>query len=388
MRQLSEGVRGDRGVRREPAGVELGRRPRTDGLVHPVLLRQHHAHRAVGGAASATGVAALQPLKEGDAEAEAVGRLRLDDGRQLLVVSREHGAAAAQQRHPATRLERLRRLVDDDDVEGVVGGQRRERAVLRARVGAQHHLRRQQQVAHALGLPRAQLLAQLLDVGAQLRATLLVELLLLVLLGTAPRRAAAATATTATTAAAATEAALRRVELALDVAHDLAAVGGGELCVERDAHHRRQQPRRVADAHDAAQRAGAREQPLRQVVNRHVRRRRREHALAARHRLLDQLDERRRLAGAGRPVHERNRRRAQPDRHRAPLALVEAAVEERVLGQRRRRWPCRQLHLVEQHAAQLRRLDWEAAAAQHLDGALEAAVGHVVVQQVQRDRLD
>ena len=75
------------------------------------LRGEHHA--------DGRAVLALQPLEERDAEAQRRRRLRLDHGRQLLVVTRQHGAPAAQQRHPTRGLERLCGLIDDDEVEGV-----------------------------------------------------------------------------------------------------------------------------------------------------------------------------------------------------------------------------------------------------------------------------
>ena len=77
---------------------------------------------------------AQQPLEEGDPKATARGHLRLDHGRQLQVIAGEHGPPAAQQRHPARRLERLCGLVDDDKVKGEAVGQAAERAVGGARV--------------------------------------------------------------------------------------------------------------------------------------------------------------------------------------------------------------------------------------------------------------
>ena len=102
-------MRRDRGVGPQRAAVELGRREGHDRLVHAVL----HVETA----RYAVAVQTDQPLQQADAEALARGLLRQHRRRQLAVVAGQHDAVAAQQRHPAARLRRLTRLVDDQQVE-------------------------------------------------------------------------------------------------------------------------------------------------------------------------------------------------------------------------------------------------------------------------------
>ena len=275
------------------------------------------------------------------------------------MVAGEDGAAAAEQRHPAARLERLRRLVDHHEVKCVVVGQRTQRAVLRARVGAQHDLSLLEHLDDGALLPARELLAQRAHLRAQRAARALCAL--------------------------ASQLLLRSVELGSHVGCEPRLVGAREARVERGVEHARQHARRVADPHEA-RRLRAGEEALRHIVDGHIRRRARQDALAARHRLAHELDDRRGLAGARRPVDAGDGPRGERKGDGVALARVEPRVEQRGLRQRQRRRR-RERRLAEQSLAQRARRRRPAALAHGVERLLAAAVAHVVVQHAQRQRL-
>src|SRR6185295_16080811 len=59
-------------------------------------------------------------LHQADGEAVAGGLVRDDRWRKLAVVAGEDDAAGAEQRNPAGGFDRLRRFVDDDEIERAV----------------------------------------------------------------------------------------------------------------------------------------------------------------------------------------------------------------------------------------------------------------------------
>ena len=74
------------------------------------------------------------------------------------------------------------------------------------------------------------------------------------------------------------------------------------------------------------------QQAFEQVVHRQVARRTRQHLVAAAHRLANQLDDRGRLAGAGRAVDDGQVAGRQGQPHRLALRVVQRRIEGRLLG--------------------------------------------------------
>ena len=195
------------------------------------------------------------------------------------MVAGQHGTAGAQQREIDRGLHRLGGFVDHRQVEPAPGqrarfetGQRRQdhlRPLQHGQLGAIFELARfREQLARlALGLAR---FAESSGPAA---------LLALAGVGPEPQR------------------------LGDEVGRDPRLIVGCRLLIEGVLHHRGQHARRMTDAHRVDAR---RHQPLDEVVDRQIRRRRSQHAFAARDGPPDDFHQHRRLSRAGRAMHERD----------------------------------------------------------------------------------
>ena len=98
--------------------------------MHPVL-RLKEAHRSGGKKLRA-------PLKERKIQAARRSCCAFDRRRELLVIAGKHSARGEEERGPALRLERLRRLINDDEIKGETRRQLAQQC--RAAVRAEHHI--------------------------------------------------------------------------------------------------------------------------------------------------------------------------------------------------------------------------------------------------------
>ena len=264
-----------------------------------MLLLQHDAGGARAGRRSIGRRRTDQPLEHRRAQRGLDRGAAGDHRAELLRIAGEHGDPGAAERDQQQRIGRLGRLVDHHAVEHRAVLAVAEQEVIAAGAGRQHDVGAVDDralgvgdLARGVAVERAGLGPALLRFGAALAGRRPAELARAVApLAGQPRRAV-----------------------------------GADLGVEREPDQRRVDPRGVAEPHRAQPSVGQRH-PLAEVVDRGVRRRRAQHALAARDALAHDLDQRAGLAGARRAVDQREVARAQRGVDRGALALVERVVE-------------------------------------------------------------
>ena len=125
-----------------------------------------------------------------------------------------------------------------------------------------------------------------------------------------------------------------RARAVAPLAREVVRAVGVDLAVDGDRRERRRHARGMAEPDRLHAGLG---EPDAEVVDGGVRRRRAQHALAARDALAHDLDERARLAGAGRPPDQRDVARAQRRRRRRRAGARRARSSSGVPGHRRER---------------------------------------------------
>ena len=293
QRRIVQRVPRDRWMRAQHAAVErIGRIPH-DALVHPVLLgerddrvrpRPRHA------------------LEQRHGQPAALCVLAEHRGRKLQVIAGQHRAIGLEQGEIRGRLDGLRRLVHHGQIEAP----RAQRVGFEAGQGGQHDLRALQHV----GLGAVLALARLGEQSARL-ALLRARL-------REPARPAPGTLLARRVA---------ELERVLDQPRrQLRLLVLAHAGLERVLEHGGKHARGMADA-DRVQPCCRK--PFDQVVDGEVRGRARQDRFAPRRRSPDDLYQHRRLAGAGRPVHQREVLRTVGQIQRLRLFRIESGRQRR-----------------------------------------------------------